>query len=77
MLKNDQLEKLNEYAELIYSENKKYNLTGLKNIEGAPKYSRFINQLKVKNISLDRKILAGLVVNDFNTFQEIVTFSSS
>ena len=33
MLKNDQLEKLNEYAELIYSENKKYNLTGLKNIE--------------------------------------------
>ena len=29
IIKSDQLEKLNEYAELIYNENKKYNLTGL------------------------------------------------
>ena len=28
-----QLEKLDKYAELIYFENKKYNLTGLKNIK--------------------------------------------
>ena len=33
IIKSDQLEKLNEYAELIYNENKKYNLTGLKNLK--------------------------------------------
>ena len=29
----NQLEKLDKFAELIYFENKKYNLTGLKNIK--------------------------------------------
>tara|TARA_Y100000817_G_scaffold265640_1_gene221508 strand:- start:291 stop:980 length:690 start_codon:yes stop_codon:yes gene_type:complete len=33
ILNPDQIEKLNEYAELIYIENKKYNLTGLKNLK--------------------------------------------
>ena len=33
MTESNKLEKLNEYAKLIHSENKKYNLTGLKNIK--------------------------------------------
>ena len=33
LLNSDQIEKVNEFANLIYSENKKFNLTGLKNIE--------------------------------------------
>ena len=54
MLKNDQLEKLNEYAELIYSENKKYNLTGLKNIEAIKDklISESISTINYANINL-------------------------
>ena len=37
-LNPSQLEKLNKYAELIYFENKKYNLTGLKNIKDIKKH---------------------------------------
>ena len=36
-------------------------------------YSRFINQLKKKNIILDRKILADLAVSDNQTFSSLVT----
>lgn len=35
-------------------------------------YSIFINKLKKASIELDRKILADLVVNDLNTFKQIV-----
>lgn len=35
-------------------------------------YSSLINSLKKKNIELDRKILADLVVNDPDTFSKIV-----
>jgi large subunit ribosomal protein L20 len=35
-------------------------------------YSRFINQLKKKNIILDRKILAELVTSDNQTFESLV-----
>ncbi len=35
-------------------------------------YSVFINKLKKANISLDRKILSDLVVNDPETFKHIV-----
>ena len=35
-------------------------------------YSVFINKLKKSNIELDRKILSDLVVNDINTFKQIV-----
>jgi|SRR3989344_8295939 len=35
-------------------------------------YSTFMHGLKVKNIKLDRKILADLVVNDQATFKHIV-----
>ncbi len=35
-------------------------------------YSRFINQLKVKEIKLDRKILADLAVNHPEDFKKIV-----
>jgi large subunit ribosomal protein L20 len=35
-------------------------------------YSVFINKLKKSNISLDRKILCDLVVNDPNAFKYIV-----
>lgn len=35
-------------------------------------YSQFIHALKEKNIELDRKILADLVINDPKKFQKIV-----
>ncbi len=35
-------------------------------------YSKFINGLKVKNISLNRKILADMAVNDKNAFAKLV-----
>lgn len=35
-------------------------------------YSKFISGLKKANISLDRKILADLAVNDSKTFEQIV-----
>ena len=35
-------------------------------------YSKFIAGLKLKNINLDRKILADLAVNDLETFKQIV-----
>lgn len=35
-------------------------------------YSRFIAQLKAKNILLDRKILADLAVNDIESFKKVV-----
>jgi large subunit ribosomal protein L20 len=36
------------------------------------KYSQFINQLKKANISLNRKILSDLAINDPETFKAIV-----
>lgn len=36
-------------------------------------YSKFINQLKVKEIKLDRKILAELAVNHPEDFQKILS----
>ena len=50
---------------------------GLSQIEGAPKYSRFINLLKIKNVDLDRKVLADLAVSDSNAFEKVVAFSNS
>ncbi|OGH42468.1 MAG: 50S ribosomal protein L20 [Candidatus Levybacteria bacterium RIFCSPLOWO2_02_FULL_36_8b] len=35
-------------------------------------YSVFINKLKKANIELDRKILSDIIVNDINTFKQIV-----
>lgn len=35
-------------------------------------YSSFMNKLKKANIALDRKILSSLVVEDPNTFKQIV-----
>ena len=35
-------------------------------------YSKFINQLKVNNIKLNRKVLADIAVNDPETFEKIV-----
>lgn len=35
-------------------------------------YSVFINKLKKSNIGLDRKILSNLIIEDPQTFQEIV-----
>lgn len=35
-------------------------------------YSKFINQLKVKNIQLDRKILADLAVNHTDDFKKVI-----
>ena len=50
---------------------------GLSQIDGAPNYSRLINALKVKNVTLDRKILADLAVSDLQTFSSIVTFTNT
>lgn len=36
-------------------------------------YSKFMNGLKVKNINLDRKILADLAVNHLEDFKKIVS----
>lgn len=36
------------------------------------KYSRFINALKKANISLDRKMLSEIAINDNRTFKDIV-----
>lgn len=44
----------------------------LKNIDQKLQYSRFIQNLKKKNIILNRKILAELAISDNNTFKEIV-----
>lgn len=35
-------------------------------------YSVLINKLKKANIELDRKILSDIIVNDINTFKQIV-----
>ena len=35
-------------------------------------YSAFINGLKIKNINLDRKVLADIVVNDSSAFTALV-----
>ena len=40
-------------------------------------YSKLINKLKKDNIELDRKILADLVLNDPQTFSEIVKSSKN
>jgi len=50
---------------------------GLSQIEESPKYSRLINLLKIKNVLINRKILADLVVNDPTAFKAIVDFASS
>lgn len=36
-------------------------------------YSRFMSQLKSKNILLNRKILAELAIKDINTFKQIIS----
>ena len=36
------------------------------------KYSRFINNLKKANISLNRKMLSEVAINDFETFKQVV-----
>ena len=45
---------------------------GLSQIENAPSYSRFIHLLKQNQIALNRKMLAELAMNDFNTFSQVV-----
>ena len=55
MTESNKLEKLNEYAKLIHSENKKYNLTGLKNIKDIKKIliDESISTFQNSNISID------------------------
>jgi len=40
------------------------------------KYSRFINNLKKANISLNRKMLSEVAINDFETFKQVIAKSS-
>lgn len=40
-------------------------------------YSRLINALKKANISLDRKILSDLAINDPNSFSAVVKLATS
>ncbi len=44
----------------------------LKTISEKLQYSRFINQLKKANVSLNRKMLSQLAINDQATFKAIV-----
>ena len=55
LLNPDQLKKVNIFANLIYSENKKFNLTGLKNIEDIKKTLIYesIHSLNYANINLE------------------------
>lgn len=39
-------------------------------------YNAFINNLRTKNIELDRKVLADIAQNDSASFSQIVEFSS-
>ena len=45
---------------------------GLKATESELNYSRFINALKTKNITLDRKSLADLAATDLEAFKAVV-----
>lgn len=45
---------------------------GLKQVGESLQYSRFIKALKDSNISLNRKMLAELAVNNFNAFTAVV-----
>lgn len=45
---------------------------GLKNYQGELKYSTFIHALKIAHITIDRKILADLAINDAQAFRQIV-----
>jgi len=47
---------------------------GLSHIESAPKYSRLINLLKIKNVELNRKMLSDLATTDPKAFAEVVKF---
>ena len=38
-------------------------------------YSRFINMLNKKNISLNRKVLSDIAINDSKTFEKLVSAS--
>ena len=44
----------------------------IKQVDPQLNYSRFISALKRKNIALDRKVLAGLAVNDPTAFAAVV-----
>lgn len=45
---------------------------GLSQLESAPKYSKFINLLKLEKIDLNRKMLSELATNYPKAFQSIV-----
>ena len=49
----------------------------LSNIEGAPKYSRFIKNLSDKGVNLDRKALSALAVKLPEAFKAVVTFTNA
>lgn len=44
----------------------------VKQLDPAYNYSRFMNDLKKANVTLDRKILAEIAVDDFDTFATVV-----
>ena len=46
---------------------------GLTQIDHGPSYSVLMNQMKQKNVLLNRKMLADLATNDFDTFKNVVS----
>ena len=40
-------------------------------------YSKFVHGMKLAEINIDRKVLADLAVNDFDSFSKIVDLSKS
>ena len=44
--------------------------------ENGLSYSKFINLLQTKDIMINRKLLADIAANDYNTFKEIIKKAS-
>jgi large subunit ribosomal protein L20 len=47
---------------------------GLSQIEGAPRYSAFMNLMTQKQVTINRKMLALMAVEDFDGFAKVVRF---
>jgi large subunit ribosomal protein L20 len=48
---------------------------GLSQIENGPSYSVFMNLLKQKQITINRKMLALMALEDLDGFKKVVTFA--
>ena len=72
LLNSEQSEKANAFANLIYSENKKFNLTGLNNIEEIKKVLIYesIHSLNYANINLEDSKQIKTFMDDLKSIYE-------